>query len=202
ATTVIGKMLSALSQKRNVDSSLVAWIARVGQLLSGLVEVAVPRSMPSLVFRYWLKLLYLFEVLLIVFSTLLAADPKISQFGWNLLGITVATNVAVWLLSDFMSRRRVILRTLLAVLGFSVFAIFLIGALKVLGLIGIKVGGAPPLAWVGLNLQQLAGWFDSKLPSTISKGIQLFSLLLIALLGIFGFWTLGRRPTSDDCSVK
>ena len=202
ATTVIGKMLSALSQRRNVDSSLVAWIARVGQLLSGLVEVAVPRSMPSLVFRYWLKLLYLFEVLLIVFSTLLAADARVSRFGWNLLGLTVATNVAVWLLSDFMSRRQVILRTLLAVLGLSMFLIFLIGALKVLGLIGITISGAPPLAWVGLNLTQLSGWFESKLPATLWKGIQAFSLILIALAGILLFWRLGHRPRTEDCSVK
>jgi len=198
ATTVLGKMLNALSNKRNVDSSLVAWIARVGQLLSGLVEVAVPRSMPSLVFRYWLKLLYLFEVLLIVFSTLLAADPKISQFGWNLLGLTVAANVAVWLLSDFMSRRHVILRTLLAVLGFSVFLIFLIGVLKVLGLIGITIGGAPPLAWVNLNLQQLSGWFESKLPSAVWIVIKGFTLLLIALLGILVFWRLGKRPPKPN----
>ena len=200
ATTVIGKMLSALSKKRNVDSSMVAWIARVGQLLSGMVEVAVPRSMPSLVFRYWLKLLYLFEVLLIVFSTLLGADPKISQFGWNLLGLTVAINVAVWLLSDFMSRRHVILRTLLALLGVSVFLIFLIGALKVLGLIGITIRNAPPLAWVGLNLQQLSGWFESKLPTFIWKGIKYLSLILIALAGIIGFWKLGKRPAIEDCS--
>jgi len=193
ATTVLGKMLSALSQKHNVDSSMVAWIARVGQVLSGLVEVAVPRSMPSLMFRYWLKLLYLFEVLLIVFSTLLA-EPRVSQFGWNLLGITMAANVAVWLLSDWMSRRHVILRTLLALLGFSVFLIFLIGALKVLGLIGITISGAPPLAWVNLNLQQLSGWFESKLPSAVWIVIKGFTLLLIALFGIFVFWRLGKRP--------
>jgi patatin-related protein len=191
ATTVLGKMLKALSDRRNVDSSMVAWIARVGQLLSGLVEVAVPRSMPSLLFRYWLKLLYLFEVILIVLSTWLGADAK---FGWNLLGLTIALNVAVWLLSDFMSRRHVILRTLLAVLGFSVFVVFLIGALKVLGLIGITFGGEPPLAWVNLNLQHLSGWFESKLPGAASKFIRFFGVLLIALLGIFVFWRLGKRP--------
>ena len=196
ATTVMGKMLSALSDKRNVDSSLVAWMARVGQLLSGLVEVAVPRSMPSLVFRYWLKLLYMFEVLLIVFSTLLG-EPKVSQFGWNLLGITVAANVAVWLLSDWMSRRHVILRTLLSLLGLSVFVIFLIGALKVLGLIGITIGDATPLAWVNQNLNQLSGWFESKLPTAVWKVIQLFTLLLMALLGIFVFWRLGKRPAKS-----
>ena len=201
ATTVLGKMLNALSNKRNVDSSMVAWIARSGQLLSGLVEVAVPRSMPSLVFRYWLKLLYLFEVLLIVFSTLLG-EPRVSQFGWNLLGLTVAANVAVWLLSDFMSRRHVILRTLLAVLGFSVFLVFLIGALKVLGLIGITIGGAPPLAWVNLNLQQLSGWFESKLPSAVWTVIKGFTLLLIALFGIFVFWRLGHRPDQPKTAQK
>ena len=197
ATTVIGKMFSALSQKRNVDSSLVAWIARVGQLLSGLIEVAVPRSMPSLVFRYWLKLLYLFEVLLIVFSTLLG-EPRVSQFGWNLLGITVAANVAVWLLSDWMSRRHVILRSLLSLLGLSVFLIFLIGALKVLGLIGIVIGDATPLTWVSQNLQQLSGWFESKLPTALWKGIQSFSLVLIVLFGIFVFWRLGKRPAKPQ----
>jgi hypothetical protein len=196
ATTVLGKMLKALSNKRNVDSSMVAWIARSGQLLSGMVEVAVPRSMPSLVFRYWLKLLYLFEVLLIVFSTLLG-EPRVSQFGWNLLGLTVAANVAVWLLSDFMSRRHVILRTLLAVLGFSVLLVFLIGALKVLGFIGIFIGSEPPLpplAWVNLNLQHLSGWFESKLPSAVWTVIKGFTLLFFALIGILVFWRLGNRP--------
>ena len=106
----------------------------------------------------------------------------------------MAANVAVWLLSDWMSRRHVILRTLLALLGFSVFLIFLIGALKVLGLIGITISGAPPLAWVNLNLQQLSGWFESKLPSAVWIVIKGFTLLLIALFGIFVFWRLGKRP--------
>ena len=97
-----------------------------------------------------------------------------------------------------MSRRHVILRTLLAVLGFAVFLIFLIGVLKVLGLIGITIGGAPPLAWVNLNLQQLSGWFESKLPSAVWIVIKGFTLLLIALLGILVFWRLGKRPPKPN----
>ncbi|HUS12713.1 MAG TPA: patatin-like protein [Pyrinomonadaceae bacterium] len=193
ATTVLGKMFSTLSHKRNVDSSVVAWIARAGQALSGLVEVAVPRSMPSLVFRYWLKLLYMFEVLLIVFATLLA-DPRVSQFGWNLLGITVVVNVAVWLLSDWMSRRHVILRTLLSLLGLSVFLLLLIGALKVLGLVGITIGNATPLGWISQNLQQLLSWFEGKLPTRVWQVAQALSLLIVALFGILIFWRLGKRP--------
>lgn len=193
ATTVLGKMFSALSHKRNFDLSVVGWITRAGQVLSGLVEVAVPRSMPSLVFRYWLKLLYMFEVLLIVFATLLA-DPKVSQFGWNLLGLTVAVHVAVWLLSDWMIRRHVVLRTLLSLMGFSVFLIFVIGALKVLGVIGITIGDATPLAWVSQNLQQLSGWFESKLPTFVWKIARALSLVAVALFGVIVFWRLGHRP--------
>jgi patatin-related protein len=197
ATTVLGKMFSALSHKRHYDLSVVGWVTRAGQVLSGLVEVAVPRSLPSLVFRYWLKLLYMFEVLLIVFATLLA-DPKVSQFGWNLLGLTVAVNVAVWLLSDWMSRRHVILRTLLSLLALSVFLLLLIGALKVLGLIGITIGDATPLGWVSQNLQQVSGWFEAKLPTSVWKIARTLSLVAVALFGVIIFWRLGKRPPKEE----
>ena len=195
ATTVIGKMLSALSESRIGHSEFVAWIARFGQIFSSLVEVSIPRSIPNLLFRHWLKLLYLFEVLLIVGATLLA-KPAVAQLGWTLLGITVSANIISWWLSDFMHRKRTVFRFLLLLLvaGFTLLA--LIGALKIAWLFfGLSIDGLPPLTWVSHNLQQLSAWFESKLPKAVWGFMQRFLPLLAALLGILVLWKLGGRRT-------
>src|SRR6267378_8584916 len=63
--------------------------------------VSVPQSVPHLLFRHWLKLLYTFEVLMIVGATIFA-KPEVSQFGWMAFGVTAGLNVVVWLLGDFI----------------------------------------------------------------------------------------------------
>jgi patatin-related protein len=195
ATTVIGKMLSALSDRRNVNSNFVAWIARFGQIFSSLVEVSVPRSIPNLLFRHWLKLLYLFEVLLIVGATLLA-KPAVAQLGWTLLGITASANIITWWLNDFMQRKRTVFRFLILLLGAGFALLALIGALKIAWLLfGMTIDELPPLTWISRNLQQLSGWFESKLPKAVWGFVQRFLPLLAALLGILVLWKLGGRGT-------
>src|SRR6185369_16863672 len=58
ATTVVGKILDSMSKKRGVNSKYSLWVVRLGQIFWSLVEVAVPRSFPDLIFRHWLKLVY------------------------------------------------------------------------------------------------------------------------------------------------
>jgi patatin-related protein len=195
ATTVIGKILSGLSDRRNVNSNSVAWIARFGQIFSSLVEVSVPRSIPNLLFRHWLKLLYLFEVLLIVGATLLA-KPAVAQLGWMLLGITVSVNIVTWWLNDFMQGRGVVLRFLVLLLGAGFTLLAVIGALKMAWILfGLTIQELPPLTWIGHNLQQLSGWFEGKLPKAVWAFVHKFLPLLAALLGILVLWKLGDRGT-------
>jgi patatin-related protein len=195
ATTVIGKMLSGLSDRRNVNSNSVAWIARFGQIFSSLVEVSVPRSIPNLLFRHWLKLIYLFEALLIVGATLLA-KPEVAQLGWTLLGVTVSVNIVTWWLNDFMQGRGVVLRFLVLLLGAGFTLLALIGALKIAWLLfGLTIDKLPPLTWISNNLQQLSGWFESKLPRAVWAFVHKFLPLLAALLGILFLWKLGGRRT-------
>jgi len=202
ATTVIGKMFTALSDKRNVNSNFVAWIARFGQIFSSLVEVSVPRSIPNLLFRHWLKLLYLFEVLLIVGATLLA-QPAVAQLGWTLLGISASVNIITWWLSDFMQRKRTVFRFLILVLGTAFALLALIGALKIAWLFfGLTIDGLPPLTWIGHNLQQLSAWFESKLPKAVWGFVQRFLPLLAALLGILVLWKLGGQGTRKQSSPR
>ncbi len=72
---MIGSILDDISKKRNVENKFTMWISRVGQIFLGLVEVSVPDSLRSLVFRHWLKLLYAFcGRVLLVLSTFVLSD--------------------------------------------------------------------------------------------------------------------------------
>jgi patatin-related protein len=102
ATRVIGSILDDISKKNNVETKSTKWISRVGQIFLGLVEVAVPDSLASLLFRHWLKLLYAFEVVLLVLATFVISTPSVANFAWKLLALTLATNFAVLLLRDYM----------------------------------------------------------------------------------------------------
>jgi patatin-related protein len=196
ATTVIGRMLSALSDKHNVNSKSVAWIARLGVLFSSLVEVSVPRSIPNLLFRHWLKLLYLFEVMLIIAATLLSRPGGV-QLGWTLLGITVSVNVIAWLLNDFMQRRRTVFRFVIILLSAMVALFAVVGALKLAGVVfGLTIHGLAPLNWVAYNLDQVSGWFESILPKAVWLFVKRFLALLALLAGLFVLWQIGGRPQS------
>ena len=105
ATTVIGKMLEGLSSSRNVSTKPSLWIARLGRIFWALVEVAVPRSFPELLFRHLLKLIYFLEALMIVGSTLLLASDA-QRFAITAFGITAATHLAVVILSDLIQSRK------------------------------------------------------------------------------------------------
>ena len=52
ATTVVGKILESMSSNRGVSSKYSMWIVRLGRIFWALVEVAVPRSFPDLLFRH------------------------------------------------------------------------------------------------------------------------------------------------------
>ena len=122
-TRVIGSMLDDISKKRNVENKFTRWISRVGQIFLGLVEVSVPDSLMSLLFRHWLKLLYAFVFVLLFLATFVLSTPGVATFAWKLLGLTLATNFAVFVLRDYMRGKQRWLRIGGAVV-FATFAFF------------------------------------------------------------------------------
>ncbi|HXG00604.1 MAG TPA: hypothetical protein VNL69_07450, partial [Bacteroidota bacterium] len=150
STRIIGKMLEGLTEKRGMSKSSVAWIARIGQIFWSLVIVAVPGSMLDLMFRHWRKVLYTFEILLLVFGTVLTINPM-QQLALTLLGITVGVHLVVRLLSDYMRGRNTLLRLLVVVL---------VSALVVLAALGVDtLFGHPALKWLTQRYQDVLGWF-------------------------------------------
>jgi patatin-related protein len=110
STQVIGKMFEDMADRHQMEGKRLAWIARLGQLFWGLVEVAVPGSMMNLFFFHWLKIVYAFEVFLIVGSILVNASPDVTKFGWTILALTIALHVTVMLLGDYIRGRNKLLR--------------------------------------------------------------------------------------------
>jgi patatin-related protein len=128
STRVVGEILSSISDGyRGVGRRPAAWLARFGRLFWGFVEVAVPRSLLAELFRYWLRLLYLFEVLLIAAGTLFV-KPQVQLLGLVTLGVTVAIHIIILLLRDYMLGRRAWLRILVAFLVIALLILASVGA--------------------------------------------------------------------------
>lgn len=102
ASRVFGKMLEGIADLHRKNKKSVAWITRLAQIFWSLVEVALPNSIPNLIFHYWLKLLYFFEALLVLGGTLLI-NPTIQQFGFFAFVITATIHGLVLFLSDYFA---------------------------------------------------------------------------------------------------
>jgi patatin-related protein len=135
ATTVIGKILESMSTKRGASSKYSMWIVRLGRIFWALVEVAVPRSFPDLIFRHWLKLIYFLEVLLIAGSTLLLAKEA-QQFAITAFAITSAIHLAVTILRDVLQSENRWLKIGRAILIFLFIMMIVSGGLAIAAVFG------------------------------------------------------------------
>ncbi len=150
STRIIGKMLEGMAEKRSMNKTSVAWIARIGQIFWSLVIVASPGSLLNLIFKHWLKVLYTFEALLLVFATVLTISPM-QQLALTLVGITIGVHLVVRLLGDYMRGKNTLLRAVL---------VLIVAALLTLAALGVDtLFGHPALTWLTERYQDLKGWF-------------------------------------------
>ncbi len=102
---VVGRMLEGISERRSVEGKRVRWVTRAATWFWGVVQVAVPRSLPALVFDHWLGLLYALALLQVLVGVF--AGPVVMGWGVRLLAVTLAANLVVVLLRDYMRSRGV-----------------------------------------------------------------------------------------------
>jgi hypothetical protein len=133
ASKVFGRMLEGYADDHKINDKRVTWVTRLAQLFWGLVEVAIPGSIANLIFQHWLKLVYLFEFLLILLGTLLT-NQAAQQFGWLTFGITVTIHAAQLVLSDALTGRHWLRRLLVAL---SLLAVLLLAVLGITTFVGL-----------------------------------------------------------------
>ncbi len=118
STDIVGRMLQQLAHTYRADPAgrVAQRIAMLGRIFWHIVEVAVPRSLPSLFFQHWIGVIYVLDFILI-FGGILFGHDEVKNFGWSLLAVTIGVNVIVAGLTDYITGRLksfVVLRALLA----------------------------------------------------------------------------------------
>jgi len=101
STKVTGDIFEGIADQKAQAGSQMRWIARLGQVFWGLVEVAAPNSFFNMLFTHWLYILYLFEVVLIIGSTIFV-KPETQQFGIVSLILTLIIHLTATALYDYM----------------------------------------------------------------------------------------------------
>jgi patatin-related protein len=182
ASKIMGKMLEGIAEQNRIDKKRVVWITRLAQLFWGLVEVAVPGSVPNLIFYHWRKLLYLFEFLLVLFGTILV-KPRVQEFGLLTFAITVAVHGAVLLLGDLMAGKSWWRNVIKAFLVALVLMSALLSIIFLTALLGAN-------SW----LRRLADFKETfkALPSNQLNAKTLIYAGLIAVVGLFFFASISR----------
>ena len=105
ALTITGLILQQAEIRHQAPWSRTVWLTRAGRALHALLAVSTPDSIGRTVFRHWLILLYIFEVLIVVGATGLGA-PATRTFGFTLFGITLAVHLASLMTGDLIGRKR------------------------------------------------------------------------------------------------
>lgn len=180
STTVVGKMLEDISAGySNAGNRIAAWIARFGLLSWGAVEVSVPRSLASQLFRHWLNLFYLFGALLIVLSLVLPMFQT-WKLGLGLVAFAAAAHFGSWLLGRFMRGKNL-------ALWLPVSAAAVSGAiLLAVGIYALIHDDARAALWNSTVLPELMSLMPKVGAAERATMVILDSWILFALLVIFG----------------
>jgi hypothetical protein len=100
ASRVLGKMLDDIAEQYQINKvPQVAWVTRLMRVVWGFAEISLPNSFANIVAHHALRLLYLFEAVLIV-GGLLLSNSTVEHFGLIMLGITLAVNAGMLVIKD------------------------------------------------------------------------------------------------------
>ena len=102
----------------------------------GMVEVSLPDRWAHILTVHLLKLLYLFEVLMIVGGIFLSSNA-VQRFGFLAIAITLAIHCLILILRDFTLKRTTWARATVGVLGAVVIFAALLGIVMLGGVVGI-----------------------------------------------------------------
>ncbi len=102
STRVIGQMFTRMSEQYALLAHPAEILTRVGRIGWSLIEAATPQSISNLIVNHWIKLLYLFDALLIAASVVV---QPIRNFSFQLLAVTALVQFTLYILRETLARR-------------------------------------------------------------------------------------------------
>jgi patatin-related protein len=100
---VMGSLLDGLGQRHQGVQAPAFWLTRLGKIFMGVMQVAIPGSLPGLFFQHWIKVTYVFELFLIVVGALLGFNNTVMRFGIFALLFTLSMDLAVRLVGNYIT---------------------------------------------------------------------------------------------------
>ncbi len=189
SATVVGEMLSDIASQYKVSNKVACWLTRIGRISWSLLEVSVPQSMSNLIFKYWVQLLYLSELLLIVggFGLGLVNSgsgqaEQLKGFGLSLFAMTVVANFLVLVLGDYLQfKDKSLEKKLKRYKNLALIAValcFVFGIFSILAVTGIAV------TW-WTTLDGIKQWFQNH----SDTGMKVSSVIAVSyiILTLFGY---------------
>jgi patatin-related protein len=106
AASVTGQILTGISNQQELPGrKYVPLITSAGRFILWLVEAAIPRSFSNLIVTHWLKLLYLFEVVMFIGGYVFLND-SVLRFALTAFALTMAVHATLsWLNSLILFRK-------------------------------------------------------------------------------------------------
>jgi hypothetical protein len=149
ASRILGFMLDDIAERHRIENASISWITRAMRFFWGFVEISMPDTVANQITHHYLKLIYLFEVLMIA-GGLLFSTPAVQHMGVLALGATLAINAVVLILQDLSKGKNRAVK----LAGFVVGAILVLAC--VLGLVVLMSGlRADSLSQFGRSLYRL-----------------------------------------------
>jgi hypothetical protein len=144
---VVGRILDGLVDNYQSLQPPAIWLARLGKIFTGVVQVAMPGSLLRLFFRHWLRLAYVFELFLIIVGALLGFNNSVTRFGVVALLTTLGIDLAAQFVGSYIQATKdfTILLRRLARFAVGTIALAMI-ILAYLGLVYLKLALLPPLS--------------------------------------------------------
>ncbi len=143
---VLGSLLDGLGQKHPGVQAPAFWLTRLGKIFMGVMQVAIPGSLPGLLFQHWLKVVYVFEIFLIVAGGLLGFNNTVMRFGIFALLFTLSMDLAVRLVGGYLTGSTRLMSVVRGLAKFIVVLVLLgVIALIYLGLVYLGIADLPGL---------------------------------------------------------
>jgi patatin-related protein len=126
AVTITGRVLGSITQRRDQNSTAPRWLARLGLVMQGLVAVSLPGTFNQRLWTHAIKLLYAFEVLLLLLAMLFSARES-RTLALTALAVTAAVHFVSLLTSDILRSRALWWRMAAGAAGLTLVASALLG---------------------------------------------------------------------------